>query len=82
MMRPQFALLVTAITALISTAHAAPSGAPKRGLQVQSHRGGLGIRPEETLWAFAYSMEIGVDVLEMDMVFTKDGVVCFPKKLP
>ncbi|RPB05075.1 glycerophosphoryl diester phosphodiesterase [Choiromyces venosus 120613-1] len=41
---------------------------------VQAHRGGLGMRPESTLFAFGYALEIGVDVLEMDTVFTKDGI--------
>ncbi|KAA8913038.1 glycerophosphoryl diester phosphodiesterase [Sphaerosporella brunnea] len=33
-----------------------------------------GLRPESTAFAFAYSLEIGADVLEMDTLFTKDGV--------
>ncbi|KAF8458950.1 glycerophosphoryl diester phosphodiesterase [Terfezia claveryi] len=41
---------------------------------VQAHRGGLGLQPESTAYAFAYAMEIGANVLEMDMVFTKDGI--------
>lgn len=45
-----------------------------RRLQVHAHRGGSGLRSEETLEAFAYAMEIGADVLEMDMIFTKDEV--------
>ena len=32
------------------------------------------MRTEESLWAFAYAMEVGVDTLEMDTVFTQDGV--------
>lgn len=28
-----------------------------------------------TLWAFANALELGVDALEMDTVFTKDGIV-------
>ncbi|KAG8908237.1 hypothetical protein FRB99_008302 [Tulasnella sp. 403] len=47
---------------------------PGRRVEVQAHRGGAGMRPEETLWAFSYAMEIGADVLEMDMVFTKDEI--------
>ncbi|KAG8872876.1 hypothetical protein FRB97_007269 [Tulasnella sp. 331] len=47
---------------------------PGRRVEVQGHRGGSGLRPEETLWAFAYGMEVGADVLEMDMVFTKDEI--------
>jgi len=41
---------------------------------VQAHRGGLGLRPESTLFAFGYALEIGSNVLEMDTVFTKDGI--------
>ncbi|KAF2837066.1 glycerophosphoryl diester phosphodiesterase [Patellaria atrata CBS 101060] len=43
-------------------------------VEVQSHRGGIGLRNEESLWAFAYSLEIGADTLEMDTVFTQDGI--------
>lgn len=32
------------------------------------------MRPESTLFAFANAMELGVDYLEMDTLFTKDGV--------
>lgn len=32
------------------------------------------MRTEESLWAYAYAMEIGADTLEMDTVFTSDGV--------
>jgi glycerophosphoryl diester phosphodiesterase len=43
-------------------------------IEVQGHRGGIGVRSEESLWAFAYAMEVGVDNLEMDTVFTQDGI--------
>ncbi|KAK9372288.1 PLC-like phosphodiesterase [Lipomyces chichibuensis] len=49
-------------------------GANRHHLEVQAHRGGLGMRTESSLWAFSNAMEIGVDVLEMDTVFTKDGI--------
>ncbi|KAI5784643.1 PLC-like phosphodiesterase [Geopyxis carbonaria] len=47
-------------------------------LQVHAHRGGAGLRPESTLYAFAYAMDIGADVVEMDTVsknprFTGEG---------
>lgn len=47
---------------------------PGRKVEVQAHRGGIGLRPEETLYAFAYAMEVGAQVLEMDMVFTADEI--------
>lgn len=50
--------------------------APKRRkVELHAHRGGAGLRPENTVYAFAYALEVGADALEMDTVFTKDGVV-------
>lgn len=40
---------------------------------LQAHRGGRDVRPENTLIAFAYALELGVSTLEMDMQLTKDG---------
>lgn len=39
---------------------------------VIAHRGGACLRPENTLAAFAYSNEIGADILEMDVRRTAD----------
>ena len=44
-------------------------------IEVQGHRGARAMRPENTLPAFQYAIEQGVDVLEMDMAVTKDGVI-------
>ncbi len=45
--------------------------------QVIAHRGGAGVRPENTLAAFSHAVEIGADVLEMDVQRTADGaIVC------
>lgn len=40
---------------------------------LEAHRGGRDARPENTLYSFAYAMELGVTTLEMDMQLTKDG---------
>ncbi len=40
---------------------------------VIAHRGGAGLWPENTLYAFKHAVELGVDVLEMDVQSTKDG---------
>lgn len=40
---------------------------------VFAHRGGGGLFPENTLEAFKYSAEMGVDVLELDVHSTSDG---------
>ena len=42
---------------------------------VHGHRGARALRPENTLPAFDYAIEQGVDCLELDMAVTKDNVV-------
>jgi len=42
---------------------------------VIAHRGGKSLRPENTMEAFNNAVNIGVDVLEMDVVLTKDCVL-------
>lgn len=44
-------------------------------LDLQAHRGGRGLAPENTLTSFANALEIGVSTLELDVGITKDGVV-------
>ena len=43
------------------------------GFQVIAHRGGRGLGPENTLFTFRLAVELGVDVLEMDVRRTGDG---------
>ncbi|MFG2818621.1 glycerophosphodiester phosphodiesterase [Kitasatospora sp. NPDC048365] len=40
---------------------------------VVAHRGASGYRPEETLGAYELALELGADVIEQDLVPTKDG---------
>ncbi|MEO8657685.1 MAG: glycerophosphodiester phosphodiesterase [Bryobacteraceae bacterium] len=42
---------------------------------VHGHRGARAMRPENTIPAFEYAIEAGVDVLELDMAVTKDNVL-------
>ena len=42
---------------------------------VEAHRGGRALLPENTLPAFANALSIGVDTLELDLAVTKDGQV-------
>ena len=42
---------------------------------LQGHRGARGLRPENTLAAFAHALSIGVTTLELDTAVTLDGVV-------
>src|SRR6266403_5133499 len=42
---------------------------------VHGHRGARAMRPENTIPAFEYAIQAGVDVLELDMAVTKDDVL-------
>ena len=42
---------------------------------VVAHRGASGQLPEETLEAYTRAIELGADVIEMDLLSTKDGVL-------
>jgi glycerophosphoryl diester phosphodiesterase len=42
---------------------------------VMAHRGGAGLWPENTLYAFSRAAEMGVDVLETDLHSTSDGAL-------
>lgn len=42
---------------------------------VHGHRGARAAMPENTLPAFQYAIEQGVDVLELDMAVTKDNII-------
>ena len=54
------------------------SGTPGTGIErpeVVAHRGASGYRPEHTLAAYELAVEQGADVIEPDLVSTKDGVL-------
>ena len=43
-------------------------------IEIQGHRGARGLLPENTIPAFDHAIELGVDVLELDLGLTRDGV--------
>ena len=45
-----------------------------QAIDVQGHRGARGLLPENTIPAFERAIELGVDVLELDLGLTRDGV--------
>lgn len=47
----------------------------KPGVQAIAHRGGAGLRPENTLAAFLHAAQLGADVLEMDVRLSADGAM-------
>src|SRR4051812_15830061 len=60
-------MLSLSLLTLIATASAASS------IEVHGHRGARAKFPENTLPAFRYAIEAGVDYLELDLAVTKDG---------
>src|SRR4051812_22256297 len=46
--------------------------APASALDLQAHRGGRGLRPENTLAAFENALRLGVTTLELDIAITAD----------
>lgn len=46
--------------------------AQQRQMSVAAHRGGSALFPENTMYAFRRSAEMGVDILEMDLRLTQD----------
>ncbi len=42
-------------------------------LDLQAHRGGLGLRPESSRAAFEHALRLGVTTLELDVQVTRDG---------
>ncbi len=75
--------LATGILGLGTLALLAACGAPSRpmpepaaaAIELHGHRGARGLFPENTLRSFRGAMAIGVDVLELDVGITADGVV-------
>jgi glycerophosphoryl diester phosphodiesterase len=45
------------------------------GFDLEAHRGGRALLPENTLPAFANALSMGVDTLELDVGITADGEV-------
>jgi glycerophosphoryl diester phosphodiesterase len=48
---------------------------PAMAFDIEAHRGGRALFPENTLQSFANALSMGVDTLELDMGVTKDGVI-------
>jgi len=70
-------ILALAVSFLVVPVSKVPSHAffGGTGPWVIAHRGGGGLWPENTLYAFRQSRKMGVDVLEMDVRSSKDGVL-------
>ncbi|WP_434086271.1 glycerophosphodiester phosphodiesterase [Mycobacterium lentiflavum] len=66
--------VLTAVALLVPLPVSLPVAAAQApDFDLQAHRGGRGETTEESLRAFAKSLELGVSTLELDIVITKDG---------
>jgi glycerophosphoryl diester phosphodiesterase len=63
---------LAALCAFFAVAFGAATSAA--AFDLQAHRGGRGLRPENTLAAFENAIAIGVTTLELDIAITADGV--------
>jgi glycerophosphoryl diester phosphodiesterase len=68
--RSPLRLVVPLLLALGALAQAAPAVA----FDLQAHRGGRGLRPENTLVSFENALRLGVTTLELDIAITADRV--------
>src|ERR1043165_7789804 len=50
-------------------------GAKAMAFDIEAHRGGRALFPENTLQSFAGALSMGVDTLELDIGATKDDVL-------
>lgn len=75
--RSPVSLTAAAVRAVVAALAVAVLSAarPAVALELQGHRGARGLAPENTIAAFERALAIGVDVLEMDVGLTADGVV-------
>jgi glycerophosphoryl diester phosphodiesterase len=58
---------------LFSGTAVAERGHGDREFDIQAHRGGLGLRSENTLSSFGNALRLGVTTLELDIQITEDG---------
>lgn len=68
-------LLASRLLPVLALALLATLADPALAFDLQAHRGGRGLRPENTLPAFEHALALGVDTLELDIGVTADGAV-------
>ena len=68
--------LLSTLSLMAVSPLSSPTAQPaSRTILVHAHRGGRALRSENTLPAFLYAIEVGADVLELDLAVTKDNIL-------
>ncbi|MCW5963346.1 MAG: glycerophosphodiester phosphodiesterase [Bryobacterales bacterium] len=67
--------LLTALPLLVLPLASQEAKPPAKRILVEGHRGARWVLPENTIPAMHHAMEMGADVLEMDLSVTKDNVL-------
>jgi len=65
--------LIAAVPVAAMARLAADHLAGRSSLDLQAHRGGLGLRPESSMAAFTNAQQLGVTTLELEVRITEDG---------
>src|SRR5579875_843959 len=68
-------MLKSVRSSILMTAMSAALAMQAQTILVHAHRGGRAFRPENTLASFNYGIEVGAEVLELDLAVTKDNVL-------
>ncbi|KWT72497.1 MULTISPECIES: glycerophosphodiester phosphodiesterase [unclassified Variovorax] len=71
----RFSCVPWLLTASLLGACSALPPSPRQAFDLQAHRGGRALAPENTLAAFDNALDMGVSTLELDIGLTADGVV-------
>lgn len=69
------ALAAFGLSAVAAVAQSGATGQRLGAFDIEAHRGGRGLRPENTLQSFANALSMGVNTLELDMGVTQDQVI-------
>ncbi|WP_432730833.1 glycerophosphodiester phosphodiesterase family protein [Variovorax sp. W6] len=73
-MKKKHTLIASALL-LVLAGCAAVAPKARQHFDLEAHRGGRGLAPENTLAAFSNAVDMGVTTLELDIGLTADGVV-------
>lgn len=73
--KPMAATIALGLMAAVAAPTAVAASELAVAFDLQAHRGGRGLFPENTLTAFRGALAIGVTTLETDLAVTRDGVL-------